>query len=97
MLPSVKFREVASIFIASFERPSFAAETEEIARHAQQKLDNKNCDMLCANDVSKPGSGFGSDSNQITIHKRGGEAIQLPSQSKKVAAEAILDEIVKTR
>ena len=45
----------------------FAAETNNLENNALEKLRNKNCDMIIANDVSKPGIGFESDFNEITI------------------------------
>ena len=45
----------------------FAAETQDMLAHAQEKLRRKGCDMLVANDVSRPGIGFGSAENEVTL------------------------------
>lgn len=45
----------------------FAAETENVATHAKDKLARKGCDLVVANDVSKPGIGFDSDRNEIIL------------------------------
>jgi len=71
----------------------FAAETEDVARNARKKLEQKNCDILCANDVSKDESGFESETNRVTIYRRDGVMIELPLLSKRETAERILDEI----
>ena len=56
----------------NFMRPKlvigFAAETDDLDKNANDKLINKNCDWIIANDVSKKGSGFNSDYNEVTIH-----------------------------
>ena len=45
----------------------FAAETENLEANAQDKLQRKGCDLVIANDVSKPGIGFDSDHNQVLL------------------------------
>lgn len=45
----------------------FAAETQDMLAHAQEKLRRKGCDMIVANDVSRPGVGFGSAENEVTL------------------------------
>lgn len=45
----------------------FAAETEQLESHARQKLTRKRCDLIIANDVSKPGIGFDSDHNEVLL------------------------------
>ncbi|NLG14874.1 MAG: bifunctional phosphopantothenoylcysteine decarboxylase/phosphopantothenate--cysteine ligase CoaBC [Lentisphaerae bacterium] len=76
------------------ERPflvGFAAESDHVHANAQSKLQAKNCDMLCANDVTKPGSGFAVGTNQVTVFLRGGEVRELPQMSKEDVAGKILD------
>ena len=45
----------------------FAAETENVEGHARGKLERKGCDLVIANDVSKPGIGFDSDRNELLL------------------------------
>jgi phosphopantothenoylcysteine decarboxylase/phosphopantothenate--cysteine ligase len=45
----------------------FAAETENLESNARQKLTRKRCDLIVANDVSKPGIGFDSDHNEVLL------------------------------
>lgn len=76
----------------------FAAETEKVLEHARQKLTRKNLDLIVANDVSRADSGFGADTNQITIlSKNGTKPLALPPVSKYEAAHKILDEVIKLR
>lgn len=75
----------------------FAAETRELIAQARDKLERKNLDWIVANDVTKPGSGFGTDTNQVTLLGRDGTVEELPQMSKEEVAWAILDRVVKTR
>lgn len=69
----------------------FAAETDDLLAHAKDKLATKNLDLIVANDVSKPGAGFGSDQNAATLIDRDGLVTELPLKSKRELANNILD------
>jgi len=73
----------------------FAAETENLFDNAREKLKNKNLDLIVANNVAKPGIGFGSDSNEVTIIARSGKMRQVPLLSKDEISNIILDSIKK--
>ena len=74
----------------------FAAETNDVLAHAQDKLVRKNLDMIVANDVTRPGAGFDVDTNIVTlITKEGQEA--LPMMSKAEVADRILDHVLALR
>ena len=69
----------------------FAAETQDLEANAAAKLEKKNCDLIVANDVSKPGIGFDSDENEVVILQRGGASITIGQAPKpKIAAAIIL-------
>ncbi|HET9436419.1 MAG TPA: bifunctional phosphopantothenoylcysteine decarboxylase/phosphopantothenate--cysteine ligase CoaBC [Candidatus Limnocylindrales bacterium] len=70
----------------------FAAETGSLDR-AADKLRRKGVDLLVANDVSEAGSGFGSDTNRVTILAADGPAQELPLLSKRAVADLVLDRI----
>jgi phosphopantothenoylcysteine decarboxylase / phosphopantothenate---cysteine ligase len=72
----------------------FAAETENLEDYAKDKLIRKNLDMVVGNDVSKEGSGFGSDTNEIIMIKKDGSKRPLPILSKEKAANEILEEVM---
>ena len=74
----------------------FAAETDHVMRNAEAKLKAKNLDMIVANDVTKPGAGFNTDTNIATLITEG-DTKELPLMSKRQLADVILDEILKTR
>jgi len=71
----------------------FAAETGSLER-AAAKLAIKDVDLLVANDVSDPSSGFGSDTNRVTVLGREGSVEEWPILSKREVAERILDRVV---
>jgi phosphopantothenoylcysteine decarboxylase/phosphopantothenate--cysteine ligase len=70
----------------------FAAETGSLGR-APEKLRRKGVDLLVANDVSEAGSGFGTDTNRVTILAPKTAAQALPLLSKRAAADVILDRV----
>lgn len=69
----------------------FAAETRNLMEYAQEKLQKKNLDMIVANDVSKPGAGFDTDTNLVKIITRDSDVKELPMMDKKRIAEVIVD------
>jgi len=73
----------------------FAAETENVVSNAQKKLKEKNLDLMVVNDVTKPGAGFGQDTNQVKILFPSGEVKDLPLMSKEEVSQLILDEVAK--
>jgi phosphopantothenoylcysteine decarboxylase/phosphopantothenate--cysteine ligase len=75
----------------------FAAETEDVVSRARAKLEAKNLDLVVANDVSAPGSGFGSETNAAALLRRDGTSVDVPLVSKREMAERILDEVAALR
>ena len=73
----------------------FAAETEELLRHAREKLQSKNLDMIVANDVTQDGAGFDGETNIVRFLTPGGEVEELPLMTKGEVAESLLDRIAK--
>ncbi len=71
----------------------FAAETDQVAKRAQSKLDEKGVDLIVANDVSAAGVGFDHDTNAVTIFGAGGSASAVPLRTKDEVADAILDRV----
>jgi phosphopantothenoylcysteine decarboxylase/phosphopantothenate--cysteine ligase len=71
----------------------FAAETGSFDRVAE-KLSRKGVDLLVANDVAEPGSGFGTDTNKVTIYSTDGPPEELPLLTKREVAELLLDRVV---
>ncbi len=72
----------------------FAAETGSLDR-APEKLRRKGVDLLVANDVAEPGSGFGTDTNRVSILAADGSREDLPLLSKRDVADRILDRVAR--
>ena len=75
----------------------FAAETDDLLENAKKKLVRKNCDLIVANDILEEGAGFQSDTNIVTLLDRPGTCEQLPRDSKRNIADAILTKVVAMR
>ena len=74
----------------------FAAETNEVLKNAEEKLNKKNCDWIISNDVSKKNIGFNSDYNEVTIHYKNKslKTEVLPYKRKSEISEEIVDRII---
>lgn len=72
----------------------FAAETENAVEHAREKLVAKNLDLMVVNDVTRPGAGFGGDTNIVTFLFRDGQVEELPRLTKAEVARRLWDAIV---
>lgn len=71
----------------------FAAETERVKENALKKAIQKNLDMIVANDITKKGSGFGSDYNQVTLVFPDGKSIRSSKRTKSEISAKIMDVI----
>jgi len=71
----------------------FAAETEDLHANAERKLCEKNMDLIVANDVTAQGSGFGAETNRVTILDAHGGAEELPTMGKAEVAAHVLDRV----
>jgi phosphopantothenoylcysteine decarboxylase/phosphopantothenate--cysteine ligase len=68
----------------------FAAETENVEANARKKLQEKNCDIVVANDISRADSGMESDENEVAILFRGGEIKKISRAPKKIVARELI-------
>jgi phosphopantothenoylcysteine decarboxylase/phosphopantothenate--cysteine ligase len=73
----------------------FAAETEHLEQHAEQKLAEKNLDIIVGNIVGHPDSGFNADTNTVTLFYKDGTKENLPKMPKDDVANILLDRILK--
>ncbi|AVM08749.1 bifunctional phosphopantothenoylcysteine decarboxylase/phosphopantothenate--cysteine ligase CoaBC [Bacillus velezensis] len=71
----------------------FAAETQDVERYARRKLEQKNLDMIVANDVKAEGAGFGTDTNVVTFYFRDGRKRELALMSKLDVSFEMLKEM----
>jgi phosphopantothenoylcysteine decarboxylase/phosphopantothenate--cysteine ligase len=73
----------------------FAAETENLMTNAKKKLQEKNLDLIVVNDVTRPGSGFAGDTNQVKVLYSSGQVKDLPLMTKEEVSQFILDDVAK--
>jgi phosphopantothenoylcysteine decarboxylase / phosphopantothenate---cysteine ligase len=73
----------------------FAAETDDIERNGLKKLKDKNLDMIVVNDILRDGSGFGTDTNAVTIFDRPGRRQELQTMPKYEIARIIINALVE--
>ena len=71
----------------------FAAETNNLEVNAVEKLKNKNCDMIIANDISNKNIGFDSDFNEVTIFYKDSRKEKLFAKSKSLISEEIVERV----
>ncbi len=71
----------------------FAAETRDLEAAARRKLEDKSLDLIVANAVNRPDSGFAVDTNEVTIIGRSQLPTRLPLLSKEEVAEKVLDQV----
>ena len=74
----------------------FAAETSNLEKNAIEKLKNKNCDWIIANDISKNEGGFGNENNEVTIFYENKEMKKekLSLKNKSEISDEIVDRII---
>jgi phosphopantothenoylcysteine decarboxylase/phosphopantothenate--cysteine ligase len=90
----IKTPDILSEIRGDFAKVGFAAESENLVENATAKLKAKKLDLIVANDITDENSGFGSDTNKVTIIDEEGKVEQLPLLSKRDVAEQILDRVV---
>ena len=73
----------------------FAAETEKLEAYAEKKLVEKNLDIIVGNLVGRPASGFGTDTNKVTMFYKDGTKEVFPELQKDDVAHILLDRILK--
>jgi phosphopantothenoylcysteine decarboxylase/phosphopantothenate--cysteine ligase len=79
----------------NFIKVGFAAESSNLVENAKQKLKQKGLDFIVANDITARDSGFGANSNQVTIIDRKGKVDSLPLMAKREVADKVLDRIAE--
>ena len=68
----------------------FCAESENLLENAKEKIKNKNCDFLIANDISRKDTGFSSDYNEVLILDKNGNIEKIDKALKTEIAKEIL-------
>ena len=71
----------------------FAAESQDLTQNAREKMAKKGLDLIVANDITDPESGFGSDTNKVLILGKNGQVEDLPLMPKEAVAHRVLDRV----
>jgi phosphopantothenoylcysteine decarboxylase/phosphopantothenate--cysteine ligase len=99
---ALELEPTADILVELHERKrnqiviGFAAETENLVENARKKLAAKSLDAIVVNDVSRPGLGFDSERNAVTIIINGG-TVEVPETTKWEVAQRVLDTVLKIK
>ena len=73
----------------------FALETENELKHAREKLERKNLDLIVLNSLRQEGAGFGTDTNRVTTIDRKGKTTDFELKPKQEVAGELVEEILK--
>lgn len=93
---TVEFERTIDILKTVAERKAeqtvvgFAAETHDVDAYARRKLEEKRCDWIVANRVGQAGTGFASDSNEVTLIAADGSSVKIGPDSKAAIAEQLI-------
>jgi len=88
--------DILASVVARKHRPytvGFAAETGDVER-AIEKAKSKKVDLLVYNDVSEPGSGFGTDTNRVVVIDGEGRSDSWPVMTKDEVAARLIDRVM---
>ena len=72
----------------------FAAETNNLENHAKNKLNEKNCDWIVANDISNKKIGFDSDFNEVSIFYKNDKIDRIKYKPKSEISDELVDKII---
>ena len=74
----------------------FSAETENVIENSLEKMREKHCDIIVANDVSKKETGFNVDLNEVVIIDKNGDTQSIKKSSKKFIASILARKIINS-
>jgi phosphopantothenoylcysteine decarboxylase / phosphopantothenate---cysteine ligase len=83
-----------NVFLVAF-KAEHGMSDEKLIDKAYSRLLEANCDLIIANDLARPGCGFGSDTNEVFVIDKNRDIIHLPLQSKSDIAMKLLEIITK--
>jgi phosphopantothenoylcysteine decarboxylase/phosphopantothenate--cysteine ligase len=93
-LELVRTADILGEVKGNFVKVGFAAESDDLVANARKKLAGKKLDLIVANNITDKKSGFGVDTNKVTLIDKKGKAESLPLMSKREVADRILDRVV---
>lgn len=93
-LELIRTPDILAEVTGKFIKVGFAAESDDLVANAKKKLEQKNLDLIVANDITDAQSGFDVDTNKVTLIDRNGKVEELPLLTKREVAEKVLDRVV---
>ena len=90
-----KTTDILEAATGDFVKVGFSAETQNLVSNAKIKVGSKNLDLIVANDVTDPNSGFGIDTNKVTLIDRNLNVEELSVLTKYEVGHRILDRVSK--
>ncbi len=88
-----KTEDILEAAQGDFVRVGFSAESENLLANAKAKLQGKGLDLIVANDITAPDSGFGADTNKVALIGRDLQVEELPLMSKYEVGNRVLDRV----
>ena len=88
-----KTTDILAAASGNFVKVGFSAETQDLVPNAKTKVRSKDLDLIVANDVTDPDSGFGVDTNRVTLIDRDLQVEELPVLTKYEVSHRILDRV----
>jgi len=95
ILELVRTPDILTEVKGNFLKVGFAAESQDMVENARQKLGKKQLDLIVANNITDADSGFGVDTNKLTLIDRNGNVDSLPLLTKREVADRILDKVAE--
>ena len=94
-IPLAKTVDILQAAQGNFVKVGFAAESQNLVENAKSKVASKGLDLIVANDITDADSGFGTDTNRVSLVDRGLNVEELPLLTKYDVSNRVLDRVVK--
>ena len=93
-IPLARTTDILTAATGNFVKVGFAAESENLVPNAKVKVQSKGLDLIAANDITVEGSGFGADTNKVSLIDRSLNVEDLPLLTKYEVGNRILDRVI---
>ncbi|MCH7813975.1 MAG: bifunctional 4'-phosphopantothenoylcysteine decarboxylase/phosphopantothenoylcysteine synthetase, partial [Planctomycetes bacterium] len=93
-LDLIRTTDILEAAQGDFVRVGFSAESQDLLKNAKAKVQAKNLDLIVANDITDPDSGFGVDTNRVALIGRDLKVEELPLLTKYEVGNRVLDRII---
>ena len=93
-LDLTKTTDILEAAQGDFVRVGFSAESQDLLQNAKAKVKSKNLDLIVANDITDPDSGFGGDTNKVALIDRDLNVEELPLLTKYEVGNRVLDRVI---